>query len=73
MGGLAGILLGVGVSEAITKTLGWPVLITAASIVIAFAFSAAVGIFFGWYPGPQGGEPGPDRGPALRVAVRMRP
>ena len=50
VGGLAGILLGVGVSETIAKTLGWPVLITGASIVIAFAFSAAVGIFFGWYP-----------------------
>jgi len=50
VGGLAGILLGVGVSETIAKTLGWPVLITGTSIVIAFAFSAAVGIFFGWYP-----------------------
>jgi putative ABC transport system permease protein len=50
VGGLAGIVLGIGVSEAITRSLGWPVLITTASIVIAFAFSAAVGIFFGWYP-----------------------
>ena len=50
VGGFAGILLGVFVSEAIAKTLGWPVLITGASIVVAFAFSAAVGIFFGWYP-----------------------
>ena len=29
---------------------GWPVLITSSSILIAFAFSAAVGIFFGLYP-----------------------
>jgi putative ABC transport system permease protein len=50
VGGLAGILLGVGVSEAITKSLGWPVLITGSAIAVAFAFSAAVGIFFGWYP-----------------------
>jgi len=50
VGGLAGILLGIGVSEAITTSLGWPVLITTSSILIAFAFSAAVGIFFGWYP-----------------------
>ncbi len=50
VGGLAGILLGVGVSQTITHSLGWPVAITTASIVIAFAFSAAVGIFFGWYP-----------------------
>jgi putative ABC transport system permease protein len=50
VGGFAGILLGIGVSEAITKSLGWPVLITGTSILVAFAFSAAVGIFFGWYP-----------------------
>jgi putative ABC transport system permease protein len=50
VGGLVGILLGVAVSETITHSLGWPVAITTASIVIAFAFSAAVGIFFGWYP-----------------------
>jgi putative ABC transport system permease protein len=50
VGGIAGILLGVFVSEAITRSLGWPVAITGASILIAFAFSAAVGVFFGWYP-----------------------
>ena len=47
---LAGIVLGVAVSQTITHSLGWPVAITLASILIAFAFSAAVGIFFGWYP-----------------------
>ena len=50
VGGLAGIALGITVSEVITKSLGWPVLITTASIAVAFAFSAAVGVFFGWYP-----------------------
>jgi len=50
VGGLAGIALGVSVSEAITKSLGWPVLVTASSIAVAFAFSAGVGVFFGWYP-----------------------
>ena len=50
VGGLAGIALGITVSEVITKSLGWPVLITGASIAVSFAFSAAVGVFFGWYP-----------------------
>ena len=50
VGGITGILLGVAVSQTITRSLGWPVTITLASILIAFAFSAAVGIFFGWYP-----------------------
>jgi putative ABC transport system permease protein len=38
------------VSETITRSLGWPVAITGLSILVAFAFSAAVGVFFGWYP-----------------------
>jgi len=50
VGGLAGILLGVFVSETITHSLGWPVLISGAEVLVAFAFSAAVGVFFGWYP-----------------------
>jgi putative ABC transport system permease protein len=50
VGGLAGIALGITVSEVITKSLGWPVLITTASIAVAFAFAAGVGVFFGWYP-----------------------
>jgi putative ABC transport system permease protein len=29
---------------------GWPVVITPTSILLSFAFSSAVGIFFGWYP-----------------------
>jgi putative ABC transport system permease protein len=50
LGGALGILLGVGVSQGVTQGLGWPTQITSVSIVVAFAFAAAVGIFFGWYP-----------------------
>jgi putative ABC transport system permease protein len=50
LGGVAGILLGVGVSLAITRGLGWPTEITGASILLAFAFAASVGVFFGYYP-----------------------
>jgi putative ABC transport system permease protein len=50
LGGIAGIALGVGVSQALTGVLGWPTLISASSIVVAFAFAAGVGIFFGYYP-----------------------
>ena len=28
----------------------WPTLISADSVIIAFVFSAAVGVFFGFYP-----------------------
>jgi len=49
-GGLFGILLGVAVSVAIPRMLGWPTLISTMSIVGSVIFSAAVGIFFGYYP-----------------------
>jgi putative ABC transport system permease protein len=49
-GGLMGILLGVGVSRSLTSQLNWPTLIAADSVVLAFVFSAAIGIFFGFYP-----------------------
>ena len=49
-GGLLGILLGVLGARIITMVQEWPTLISANSIVISFAFSAAVGVFFGFYP-----------------------
>ncbi|KXU35467.1 multidrug ABC transporter substrate-binding protein [Cephaloticoccus primus] len=49
-GGLLGISLGVGMSQLMSHLNGWPTLISSDSMLIAFAFSAAVGIFFGYYP-----------------------
>jgi len=49
-GGLFGILLGVAVSLGIPKLLGWPTLISGVAIIGSVIFSAAVGIFFGYYP-----------------------
>ena len=50
IGGLVGILLGFAGSEAVGKFAGWRVEIEATSIFLAVGFSAAVGIFFGFYP-----------------------
>ncbi len=50
IGGLIGIGLGVGISKALSAIAEWPTLISPTSIVVAFLFSAAVGIFFGFYP-----------------------
>jgi putative ABC transport system permease protein len=50
IGGAAGIGLGMGASYMITNTLGWPVLVSTKAIAAAALFSAAVGIFFGFYP-----------------------
>ncbi len=49
-GGTMGIILGVGLSLAIPAMLGWPTLVSMMAIVGSVIFSAAVGIFFGYYP-----------------------
>ncbi|ATC65604.1 multidrug ABC transporter substrate-binding protein [Nibricoccus aquaticus] len=50
LGGALGILLGIGTAQGLAFWKGWPVATSTSSIVIAFFFSAAVGIFFGFYP-----------------------
>ena len=49
-GGTMGILLGIGASELISYLKHWPVLISTTAVVVAFFFSAAVGVIFGFYP-----------------------
>ncbi|WP_175948302.1 ABC transporter permease [Burkholderia pyrrocinia] len=49
-GGLGGIVFGIAASELITAIAHWPILLSPAAIAGGFAFSAAVGIFFGYYP-----------------------
>ncbi len=50
LGGLIGIGLGLGTARILAKFFQWPVAITPGPIAFAFLFSAAVGIFFGFYP-----------------------
>jgi len=50
IGGVIGIVIGLGTSQILSKVAHWPTLISITSIVVAFFFSAAVGIFFGFYP-----------------------
>jgi macrolide transport system ATP-binding/permease protein len=49
-GGVAGIVMGVAFSTAISYFAGWPAPISGTAIAGGFLFSAAVGIFFGYYP-----------------------
>ena len=49
-GGLAGIALGWGMARIVSLKFGWMTVVSADSVVIAFLFSAAIGIFFGFYP-----------------------
>ena len=49
-GGIAGIVAGIVASELISAIAQWPTRLSLTAIVGGFLFSAAVGIFFGYYP-----------------------
>ena len=49
-GGAVGVVVGVIGAEIIGSVKGWPILIQTGSAIGAFAFSAVVGMFFGFYP-----------------------
>jgi putative ABC transport system permease protein len=50
LGGILGILLGIGSAILLSKVMQWNTLISPMAVGIAFAFSAAVGLFFGIWP-----------------------
>jgi macrolide transport system ATP-binding/permease protein len=50
MGGLAGVALGILVSKLISALAEWPTLVSPTAVAGGFIFSAAVGVFFGYYP-----------------------
>ena len=50
LGGLLGMLLGSGAARALAKFAGWQTYVTLDSLLLAFAFSAGVGLVFGLWP-----------------------
>jgi macrolide transport system ATP-binding/permease protein len=49
-GGVAGIITGIALSAAISLVFHWPAPVSLTAVIGGFAFSAAVGVFFGFYP-----------------------
>jgi ABC-type antimicrobial peptide transport system permease subunit len=49
-GGIVGILLGRGVSVAVTALLHWPTIPSLPAVIAAVTVSTSVGIIFGYYP-----------------------
>jgi macrolide transport system ATP-binding/permease protein len=49
-GGIAGILVGRGISTLIRVFFQWPTELSLGAILVAFAVSVTVGIIFGYYP-----------------------
>jgi putative ABC transport system permease protein len=50
MGGIIGILIALGAIWGVTNIIGFKTSIDIATIFLAFIFSGAVGVFFGFYP-----------------------
>jgi putative ABC transport system permease protein len=49
-GGAIGIALGVAASRLLAWKAHWPIVLSPAAVALAFGFSAAIGVFFGFYP-----------------------
>jgi putative ABC transport system permease protein len=49
-GGAIGVVLGIVSAGAISMLAGWPTLISVPWVLLALLFSAAVGVFFGFWP-----------------------
>ncbi len=63
-GGALGVLIGVMGAAAIALVARWPAVVSPLAIVLALAFSAAVGVFFGYWPARKAAALDPIR--ALR-------
>jgi putative ABC transport system permease protein len=50
IGGAIGVGLGIAAAFIVADLANWPALIGASSILLAVGFSAAIGVFFGFYP-----------------------
>jgi putative ABC transport system permease protein len=49
-GGLVGIVLGLGLALLAARSMGIPYVVDPGIVLLAFAFSALVGIVFGYFP-----------------------
>jgi len=59
IGGIAGVLLGAGISSLIAIIAGWAVKLSAFSVGLATGFSLAIGIIFGSWPAHQASQLNP--------------
>ncbi|MCF0221703.1 MAG: ABC transporter permease [Fibrobacter sp.] len=50
LGGLIGIALGIGASQAVKAILNWPMIVSVTSVIVSFGVCFVTGVFFGWYP-----------------------
>jgi putative ABC transport system permease protein len=53
VGGMVGIAIGTFGAQKIADAFQWPTHVSISAIVVAFGFSALIGVFFGYYPARQ--------------------
>ena len=56
LGGLVGAAIGILASFVVRWLTGWATAVTPGTLVVAIGFSAAVGVFFGWFPARRAAE-----------------
>ena len=56
IGGAIGILVGTVAAQTIAHTLNWPTRVSTNAIALAFGCSAAIGMFFGYYPAARAAQ-----------------
>jgi putative ABC transport system permease protein len=49
-GGAIGVLAGLTGAAVVSQVMGWPTVVSTASILLSFGVAAATGVFFGFYP-----------------------
>ncbi|MBN1594259.1 MAG: FtsX-like permease family protein, partial [Candidatus Coatesbacteria bacterium] len=59
LGGIIGVICGVGCAALIANLSEFATVVTVSSVVLALSFSAAVGIFFGFYPARRAAQLNP--------------
>lgn len=50
LGGILGLAVGIGGASLVGRLTGWAIATPASAVFVAVGFSAAVGVFFGYYP-----------------------
>jgi putative ABC transport system permease protein len=56
LGGAIGVLLGIFISWLVAYIANWGISLSPLSIIFAVGFSAAIGIFFGYYPAKKAAQ-----------------
>ncbi len=54
-----GVAIGTGIATALSGVIGFDTSVTLSAVTVAFAVSASIGIFFGWYPATRAAKLSP--------------